>query len=44
MIARSRWLGAAIVAAMILSGYIVFGYLLIRGMLWLLNQAGRAGW
>lgn len=44
MIARSRWLGAALVAGMVLSGYVLAGYLLARVLLWVLDQAGRAGW
>lgn len=44
MIARSRWIGAALVAGMVVSGYVLAGYLIARALLWLLDQASRAGW
>ena len=41
---RFAWLGAALVAAMIVSGYVFFGYAILRALVYLLSQAGKAGW
>ena len=41
---RVAWLGAALVTAMVLSGYAFFGYAVLNAVLYLLDRAAKAGW
>ena len=44
LITRSRWLGTVLVMAMVLSGYVFFGYTVLNAVLYLLDRAAKAGW